>query len=212
MIPALNSIVLAGGASRRFGGRDKALLDVAGRPFVQVIIDDLAGFSPHGQRVVVGPVRDGVRGTDWTMEDPPGGGPLTGVSAGVQALRDPTEWTFVLACDAPFSARALPALWQLAEAAISTVDVVAAVDGDGRFQPLVALYRTGSLDQALESLREGAQGDARLQGLPLRALTAELTRVEVPIPAHLVADCDTPEDFAALMTAIHTENAGGKND
>jgi len=222
---AINTVVLAGGGARRFGGRDKALLLVAGRPFLALILDDLARLCPSSERIVVGPVREGISPTGWTLEEPPGSGPLAGLHAGFRALTHQTEWTYVLACDAPFSVGALPLLAQSAATATAATSAVVAVDPDGRIQPLVALYRTTALQRAFATLTSSpdptaagglhpaagpgmAPGNATtLANRPLKHLLAELSVHEVvhevALPEHLIQDFDTPEDFDTLQRGLN---------
>ena len=84
--PAYDVIVLAGGTSRRLGGRDgvdKLVLPVAGRPLLDHVL--LACRSAR-RVIVVGPPRPVLAGDEaggqapyeliWCREDPPGQGPL----------------------------------------------------------------------------------------------------------------------------------------
>ncbi|ANS79642.1 Molybdopterin-guanine dinucleotide biosynthesis protein MobA [Serinicoccus hydrothermalis] len=79
--PPVDLVVLAGGRGSRLGGRDKAAIVVGGRTLLaRILATDLGG-----RVVVVGetPVPEGVR---RTVEDPPGGGPVAGIGAGLDAL------------------------------------------------------------------------------------------------------------------------------
>ncbi|MDQ4090592.1 MAG: nucleotidyltransferase family protein, partial [Actinomycetota bacterium] len=80
-------IVLAGGAGRRMGGVDKAALVVGGVPLLDRV---LGAARPVCDRlVVVGPERPTeVAGVTFVREDPPGGGPVPGVAAGLAAVPD----------------------------------------------------------------------------------------------------------------------------
>src|SRR5262245_36081754 len=69
-----DAIVLAGGASTRFGaGVDKAALPVDGVPMLDRVLLATAAAS---STVVVGPRRETVRPVEWTQEQPAGGGPV----------------------------------------------------------------------------------------------------------------------------------------
>src|SRR5699024_8560274 len=93
-----------GGRGRRLGGRDKAALPVAGTPMLQRALAACRGAQ---QVIVVGqpPVPPGV---SQVQEDPPGGGPVAGIVAGLGQVEAP--WTLVLAVDQPDAARAVPGL------------------------------------------------------------------------------------------------------
>ncbi|NLI18744.1 MAG: NTP transferase domain-containing protein, partial [Actinomycetales bacterium] len=113
MAEALDVVILAGGAGERLGGVSKADLLLGGRRLLDHILDDLAAGRagvPLGRVVVVAPDSVAVpAGVSRTLEDPPGGGPAAGICAGLELLGD-GALVAVLTCDAPRSARALPAL------------------------------------------------------------------------------------------------------
>ena len=89
-------VVLAGGTSRRFGS-DKLDARLRGLTVLGSVVGSLPARWPV---VVVGPPRDCGRAVTWTREDPPGGGPLAGVAAGVDVVQ--TEIVAVVAGDMPF--------------------------------------------------------------------------------------------------------------
>jgi molybdopterin-guanine dinucleotide biosynthesis protein A len=78
-----DAVILAGGSGRRLGGVDKGALVVAGLPLLDRVL--LASAAAR-RTVVVGEPRPTVRSVVWTREDPPGGGPLAGLAAGMAEL------------------------------------------------------------------------------------------------------------------------------
>ena len=184
----LGVIVLAGGTGERLGRTDKGALQVDG---VSLLDGVLQATSAAVRTVVVGEPRPTVRAVEWTREEPPGTGPLAGLLAGVEVL-DPetTPLTGVFATD--LTALGVADVGRLVDALRANPEADAAlfVDADGYRQPLAAVYRTVTLATTLRSLQP-------LPGLPMRALAKELTLVEVP-DLGASADCDTPEQLAAL--------------
>ena len=187
-----DAVVLAGGAARRLGGTDKPGVRVGGRPLLDRV---LAACATARATVVVAAPRPTARPVTWAREDPPGGGPLAALDAG---LRHTTaEHIVVLSADLPFLQE--PTVGRLLGALrASGRDGVLLTDPDGRDQPLVAAYRAPRLREELALLagRHGA-----LAGLPLRRLTAELnlTRISDPVASF---DCDTWDDIAAARARI----------
>ncbi|MFC9293146.1 NTP transferase domain-containing protein [Streptomyces sp. NPDC057011] len=186
-----DAIVLAGGGARRLGGADKPALSVGGRALLDRVLDACADA---GTTVVVGGRRGTARPVRWAREEPPGGGPVAALEAG---LRHTTaELVLVLSADLPFLDR---------ETVRSLLDGVGAAEGallrdpDGKDQPLVAAYRAEALRREIALL---ATEHGRLTGLPLRGLTAELDLAR--IAAHPLAsfDCDTWDDLAAARARI----------
>ena len=166
----------------RVGGR--ALLDRV-----------LAACSGAAVTVVVAEPRFTVLPVEWAREDPPGGGPLAALDAG---LRHTTaEYVVVLSADLPFldGATVRRLLTALREAG---AEGVLLTDPSGRDQPLVAAYRRSALRRELDTLRAG---HGALTGLPLRRLTGalEVTRITDAVASF---DCDTWDDIAAARARI----------
>lgn len=136
-------VVLAGGTSRRFGS-DKLGAPLHGSTVLATVVRSLPRDWPV---VVVGPPRDCGRPVTWTREDPPGGGPLAGVAAGV--ARVATAVVAVVAGDMPYAGPALVTLVAALEVAPPEMGAVVAVDAHGVANPLLAAYRTASLRRAL---------------------------------------------------------------
>ncbi|MEV7388039.1 NTP transferase domain-containing protein [Streptomyces sp. NPDC091215] len=187
-----DAIVLAGGAAKRLGGADKPSVRVGGRPLLDRVLAACAGAR---RTVVVATPRPTSRPVHWTREDPPGGGPVAALDAG---LRHTTaDHAVVLSADLPFLEEATVGRL-LSALHTSGADAALLTDADGRDQPLVAAHRTAALRHALSVLAEGDRG---LTGLPLRRLTAALNITRVPDP--LVSfDCDTWDDIADARARI----------
>ncbi|MEF9884004.1 NTP transferase domain-containing protein [Streptomyces sp. P9-A4] len=194
MTTAHDAVVLAGGAATRLGGADKPGVRVGGRALLDRVLTACAGAD---RTVVVGGPRPTVRPVRWTREDPPGGGPLAALDAGVRETR--AEVLLVLSADLPFLdedtvRRLLGALAEdpEAEAALLT-------DAEGRDQPLVAAYRAAPLrrELALAAERRGT-----LAGGALRLLAGALKLTRVAAGPLASFDCDTWEDIATARARI----------
>jgi molybdopterin-guanine dinucleotide biosynthesis protein A len=193
---AYDAVVLAGGRATRLGGTSKSCLVVDGAR----LLDRALAASEQARAVVaVGPpelaevlsaAAAGGAGPRiaLTQEDPPFGGPVAGLAAGLRALPAPgAPWVLLLAVDVPH-----------ASAAVSLLEEAASrepVDGaylvrDGRPQWLVGLYRTAPLRSALSRIE--------VDGAPMKRLVGELHCTEVPDPAGWSDDIDTPADAARL--------------
>jgi GTP:adenosylcobinamide-phosphate guanylyltransferase len=131
----------------------------------------------------------------WAHEDPPGGGPVAALDAG---LRHTTaEHVVVLSADLPFLEEHTVGRL-LSTLRTSGADGVLLTDPEGRDQPLVAAYDALRLREALALLTDRHD---RLAGLPLRRLVAELnlTRISDPVASF---DCDTWDDIATARARI----------
>lgn len=189
---AYDAVVLAGGGARRLGGVDKPGVRVGGRPLLDRV---LAACADALTTVVVAEPRTTARPVTWAREDPPGGGPLAALDAG---LRHTTaEQVVVLSADLPFlDERTVRRLLSALRA--GGADGALLTDADGRDQPLVAAYRATVLRRELAALTRENDG---LTGLPLRRLTGALGLTRVPDPVASF-DCDTWDDIATARARI----------
>ncbi|GAA2916350.1 NTP transferase domain-containing protein [Streptomyces thioluteus] len=198
-----DAVVLAGGAARRLGGADKPGVRVGGRSLLDRVLGACDGAATT---VVVGPRRPTVRPVVWAREQPPGGGPLAALHAG---LRHATaETVLVVSADLPFLdatvVRALVAgAGGGAGADAGAAEGALLTDADGRDQPLVAAYRAEPLRREIALL---ATEHGTLTGLPLRLLTTELSLARLPY--HEASfDCDTWQDIGAARARIRDDRA-----
>ncbi|WP_413102311.1 NTP transferase domain-containing protein [Streptomyces sp. Inha503] len=187
---AYDAVILAGGAARRLGGVDKPALRVGGRALLDRVLDACRGA---GRTVVVGPRRPTARPVRWAREEPPGGGPVAAVEAGIRQTAAPV--VLVLSADLPFltheTVETLLTGLQGAEGAVL-------IDPDGREQPLVAAYRAEPLRREIALLATEHGG---LGGLPLRLLVSELALARLRHPTASF-DCDTWEDITTARARI----------
>jgi molybdopterin-guanine dinucleotide biosynthesis protein A len=192
------AVVLAGGASSRFGG-DKLEARLDGRRLLERSVDGLPGGT---HLVVVGPDRGpldrGLLDRGWPVtyvcEDPPGGGPAAGMVAGLAAaLADSADGDLfvVLPGDAPAAGEAAN---RLVRQLLTDPDVVAVVatDAANREQPLQLALRQVAVERLIFAAGPaGAAGwSARFL---LRSLGDELRRA--PLPERLHGDIDTAADL-----------------
>ncbi|UJP41563.1 NTP transferase domain-containing protein [Cellulomonas palmilytica] len=212
--------MLAGGAARRLGGERpgdvKPGLVVAGLPLVDHALAAVAGAR---RRVLVAPPELARPGVATTLEDPPLGGPVAGLAAGLALLTEPGDDSgrdprrergdepgdgraavvVVLACDVPRAGEVVDAL--VAAACRPGVDGARLVDDEGAPQHLVAAYRRDALDSAVAALGPGTHGAS------VRRLVADLTLVDVPDPGGASADADTWPSVRALSAALTARRA-----
>jgi molybdopterin-guanine dinucleotide biosynthesis protein A len=191
--PPFAAIVLAGGRAARLGGQPKPQLDVGGRSMLTTVLAALVGAEP---RVVVGPPQAVPPGVQLVRENPPGGGPVPALAAGLAAVGE-APVVAVLAADLPF---VTPGLVTALRDRL-TGDGVLVVDDTGRDQLLLGVWRTSALRAAAGSARPHA---------PLRGLLAPLAvrRYRPPLAPGTPApwtDCDPPAELARARAA-----AGGR--
>jgi molybdopterin-guanine dinucleotide biosynthesis protein A len=182
-LPPRTAVVLAGGKAARLGGQAKPQLLVGGRPILAAVLDAVADAD---RRVVVGPPQPVPRGVVVIREQPPGGGPVAALRAGLAEVA--TEVVVVLAGDLPFLSAAV--VHGLLERL--TDDGVMAVDDTGRDQYLLSVWRTSALRRAVAAARGP---------VPLRRVLAPMQAGRwvpdvAPGEPPPWLDCDTPADLA----------------
>lgn len=177
--PPVAVVVLAGGRSRRFGS-DKLAAPLRGST---VLDETLAGLPVDWPVVVVGDRRTTMRAVTWTREEPPGGGPLAGVAAGLALVA--AEVVAVVAGDMPDAGPALADLVATLGAAPPEVEAVVATDAEGVANPLLAAYRTRAVRAVLPSATEGR---------PARLLL-DLAHTERRVAPEAARDIDVPADL-----------------
>jgi len=197
------AIILAGGRASRLGGADKASVEVDGRALLDHALDAVEGCSPL---IVVGPsalARDGVT---VVREDPPFGGPVAALSAGLNALPEPAPAeTWVLACDLP---RAHRIVALLRPEALGDADGVILADAGGREQWLAGRYNTQSLRAAVGALPEVAGASVRrmLAACRLRVVPdrvgASIDLDTWPAIEHYRRMNESPADLDAWVTEL----------
>lgn len=152
---SVTGLVLAGGRGRRFGGADKGLLPIAGRPMVEYVLDAL---RPQVGAILVNANRNAERYAAYghpVIPDALDGylGPLAGISSALSSVD--TEFMVTVPCDAPLLAADL--VRRLHDACMSSgVDAALAADGN-RTQPLFLLLRVAVAPSLRDYLQAGGR-------------------------------------------------------
>ena len=189
--------VMAGGGSTRFG-RDKALVEVGGRPMLARMLELVQGVAKK-VKIVAPAEKYAEFGVEVVRDQWPGEGPLGGIITALEntAAEDlPSEWNLILSCDMPFLTHDW--LAYLAERATkSAAQVVLAHSASGP-EPLCACWRT----DAAATLRKGFERGVRkvTQGI-------ELLRSEVLDEAHWKRFDSARRLFWNMNTAADYEEA-----
>lgn len=193
---AAGIIILAGGTARRLGGVSKPDFKVAGRRLIDILFDqlDIIGFT--GRRVVVAPGSLAVpSGVVLTLEEPPHGGPVAGIGAGLAEMVgiDDDALLALATCDAPAAVRLLP---QLAEQLRQPRDGVVPLTDAGWPLYVHGLYRAGALRTL--SYERGVSVRRTFGGLDVATT--------VDADGHSV-DVDEPADVPRLIAHLHALGA-----
>ena len=195
---ALDALILAGGRATRLDGFDKAELSIEGSSLLAIALRATDAADAR-TRVVVGPDRALPASVRRAREDPPFGGPVAAIAAGLAALDPATDdaagadLVLVLAADMP---RAEDAVRLLLTGWSGAGDGAHLVDADGREQWLCGVYRRGPLGAAVAAVSDtsGDIGRGETRGLSVRRLLAPLTLERVDDPDSVAADIDTWSD------------------
>ena len=159
--PHITGCILAGGQSRRMGGGDKALLELAGKPLLAHVIERLA-LQVSG--VVLNANGDARRFAAFSLPvvaDAMDGfvGPLAGILAGLrwaQANVPGCTHVATVSSDAPFLPEDFVA--RFAEAIAGEPARIAIASTGGQPQPVIGLWPLSIADDLEASLNAGARG------------------------------------------------------
>lgn len=211
-------VVLAGGESRRYGGR-KASAPLLGRPMAAWAARAL---EPHAARVGI-VTQDGSIAELLSLprreDEHPGRGPVEGLRTGLRWARDEAlERLLLLACDLPLASEALVGLLVRAareedEGPVPSRAVVPESPSAWGLEPLCASYPVSALG-AVEELLSGATGGGgeppsmeRLLGrIPLRRLSLEEVAT-VADPAEAFLNVNTPADRERAERLLRARSA-----
>jgi len=180
------AFILKGGRSSRMG-TDKSLLLIDGQTFTARIAETLLKLTDSV--AVVGGEADS--SLPSVADVYPQWGALGGLHAALSACR--REWAIVVACDLPFVTAELFSF--LAEKRVDH-DAVVPVQGDGRPQPLAALYRVATCRQRATELIEAGRRRPLdlLEAVKTRWISfAELTNLDQA--ERFFVNINTPADY-----------------
>ena len=194
------AIVVGGGGGERLGGASKPDLPLGGVRLIDRVCGALLEACGAGCVAVVPPavrVPDGVR---RTLEDPPNGGPLAGIDAGLRALSVGGDiLVVVVSVDAPGVGAFLPALLEPALGEGSDGRIVRGGDPEPFDQYLMGVYRAGALRRVLD---EAVDSLGSVRGVGVRRVLRALEVERVSVGADVCRDIDTPEDVAWWEAAL----------
>jgi len=179
----ISAVVLAAGASRRFGHDDKLLAEFNGKPVLRHVLDGLATLGLGEVRVVA---RTPLEGVNHIVNPHPDKGMGHSLALGIAALK-PCEAAFIVLADMPLI---VPDLYREMAAALPGHDIVVPVHNGQNGHPV--LFAT----HCFEALRR-LSGDHGARDL-LRSGRYRVRRIEAG--AFILTDIDTPEDIARLKT------------
>src|SRR5262245_53984483 len=154
----ITGIILAGGLSRRMGGGDKGLLELADKPMLAHVIGRL---TPQVDAIAINANGDPARFARFglpVVADTIEGfvGPLAGVLAGLLWARANTpeaRWVASVSADAPFLPHDLVA--QLCTAVDTRGNAIAIAQSAGELHPVIGLWPVALADDLDAALRAG---------------------------------------------------------
>jgi molybdenum cofactor guanylyltransferase len=144
----ITGVILAGGRGRRMGGVDKGLVELAGRPLIEWVLDALA---PQAGALLINANRHreiyAGYGVPVIADSDPGfNGPLAGMLSAMRTAR--TNWILTVPCDGPLLPPDLAS--RLVDALVSGGTSSATVTEGDRIHPVYALLPV-SLEEALSA-------------------------------------------------------------
>ena len=156
----VTGVILAGGRSKRMGGGDKGLLELAGRP---MLVHVVCRMRPQVEALIINANGDPGRFAPLglpVVPDTIGGfvGPLAGLLAGMRwsaANAPTTRWIATAAGDAPLLPADLVA--KMMRAVEGRPGAIALAQSHGELHPVIGLWPVALADDLEEQLRAGVR-------------------------------------------------------
>ena len=200
MTVTLSAAVLAGGGSRRMG-RDKALLEIGGRPMMARVIERIRAL--FGEISIVGGADRsyGAFGVPVFRDARPGCGSLGGIYTALSTSSAP--FVFCLACDMPFISAPLVS-FLVGEMRKSGCQAVIPRVG-GELEPLCAVYSREIIPVIEKDLDTGVRRiKSTLSSLRLRIVEEGEMQPHDP-GLHTFFNVNTPEDLRKAKLRIESD-------
>jgi len=206
----VTGVVIAGGRSSRMADREKALLDLAGRPMLAHVIERL---RPQVGRMIINANADPARLAAFALpvisdrlEDHPG--PLAGLQAGLDwARRETPDARFIasVAADTPFIPDDLVS--RLLAAMAETRASCAIAASGGASTPIVGVWSVALADELAEALRHGVRAVHRFVEAQ-RSAVVDFPPVEIGGErVDPFFNVNTPEDLAKARALLAAHGA-----
>jgi molybdopterin-guanine dinucleotide biosynthesis protein A len=201
----VTGIILAGGQSRRMGGGDKGLLELAGKPMLQHVIDRL---TPQVGRIAINANGDPARFAQFglpVIPDTVAGfvGPLAGVLAGMRwsaAQAPEARWIVTAAGDAPLLPTDL--VPRLMAAAAERTNAIALAQSYGELHPVIGLWPVALADDLEEQLARGVRKvlhwTDRHGTIPVPFASVRIAGMEIDP----FFNANTPQELAELRAMV----------
>jgi molybdopterin-guanine dinucleotide biosynthesis protein A len=143
------AIIMAGGDSSRMG-IDKSMLQIKDEPIIKHICDQLRNTFNQILISTDEAEKYAFLGFDCIPDKIPGQGPLMGIASALEASAN--ELNFIIACDIPYiDIRFVRKMLAEAQAA----DMVIPTNGNGKHEPLFAIYNKSALKAMNQVLSSG---------------------------------------------------------
>ncbi len=152
-----SALILAGGMGSRLGYREKALIDINGKPLISFVIESLEKVVDN----IIISVRDKTQGElfeafqgyKFAYDSYKNKGPLAGILSGLEACED--EYCFIAACDLPFiNEKVVKLLFNKCD---EGYDAAIPRHEDGFLEPLHAVYRCKPMIMETKKAIEGGK-------------------------------------------------------
>ncbi|MBL0700030.1 MAG: molybdenum cofactor guanylyltransferase [Desulfosarcina sp.] len=184
-------VILAGGLNRRFGGRNKAFIDIGGR----LVLDRLYSVFKSLFREIILVTNDPLSYLKWDLKIVadlfPYRSSITGIHAGLFFATNP--YVFIAACDVPFLEKEL--VGALMNSIGTGIDAVIPQTSKG-VEPLCSVYSTNCIKPVEQQIQRQQFQIQRLYSKIRTKYIPESVLREIDPDLRSFCNINTPEDFA----------------
>jgi molybdopterin-guanine dinucleotide biosynthesis protein A len=202
-----SALILAGGMGSRMGYREKALIDINGKPLIAFVIKNV---EKAVENIIIS-VRDKAQaelfeavlsGCRFAYDAYQNAGPLAGILSGLAACED--EYCFIAACDMPFiNENVVKLLFRKSEG----YDAAIPRRKDGFLEPLHAVYKCKPMIRETKKAIENGETIILAPLFKLHVNYVGIDEIEQIDPElRTFMNINTREDIQKLSRAICTRS------
>jgi len=185
-------VILAGGASKRMGNKNKALLKIGEKSIIERVLDAISVVVPQVILITNSPEQFTRLNCPSYRDILPGNGPLGGIYTGL--INSTTNYDLVVACDMPFiQSQLLRFLINYSQ----DYDIVIPSTPDG-YHPLCAIYSKACIDPIEKLVNDGSLKVTNLFNY-VKVKEVKLIEIYPEFDLNVLLNINTDQDYVKAL-------------
>ena len=185
-------MILAGGASKRMGNKNKAFLKIGEKSIIERVLDAISVVVPQVILITNSPEQFIHLNRPLYQDILPGNGPLGGIYTGL--INSTTNYDLVVACDMPYiQSQLLRLLINYSQ----DYDIVIPSTPDG-YHPLCAIYSKACIDPIEKLVNDGSLKVTNLFNY-VKVKEVKLTEIYPEFDLNVLLNINTDQDYEKAL-------------